>query len=250
MIGVATLTDEDFRKTLVALPYPVLIHTMDRIVFANLAACRALDAGTPAALEGLHISAISHADTKVAGAERRRVVIDNQVPVCVTLKLLTLEGRACRATAWARPFNCSGQDYIAVMAAVENHTGQIESPPIDEREPVTVPEGLFEQAMESLSHACVLHDHDTLFYANEAARRFFGFAPEDVAAGPSITELTHPDGLSSAGERTRFVMQTGQPMCDVPLKLVRKDGSVVSTLGNGTRVDLSRGISLAVVLLP
>lgn len=101
--GDAHILPALLEATLDVLDTPVLIHSMDAVVYANAAALRMLRAPDRASVEGLPLQRIVHPDGWQAGEERRRIMFEHGSDIPrVRVKLRTLDGATLYVEGEAR----------------------------------------------------------------------------------------------------------------------------------------------------
>lgn len=99
---------------------------------------------------------------------------------------------------------------------------------------------MHEAALEALDVPVLVHDLDTIIFANAAARRFLR-AGRTVMVGRDILDIVHPDGQAAGTERRRLVLERGQKLDDLPIKLRGFDGSTLYTTVNARRIESADG---------
>lgn len=80
------------------------------------------------------------------------------------------------------------------------------------------------EALELLPSPVLVHDVDTVFYANEAAQRLFGATDRTDIEGLPLAHIVHPDDREPGAERRALVLQHDHVYERVPLKLLTLKG--------------------------
>ncbi len=105
------------------LPWPILIHDQQHVLFANCVAAQALGARSSAELKGRPISEIVHPDGVEAGATRRRIVMERgHVITDVPVKLVGLDGITRYAIVTGRPIIHGDAENAILVTAVMTRT--------------------------------------------------------------------------------------------------------------------------------
>lgn len=98
------------------LPDAVLIHDLHTIMYANRAAREILKASARTQIEGAPLEEWVHADARTAGAQRRRLVLEQGHALTgIATKLIAADGTLVYAMASARRIEIDGQPAIVVV---------------------------------------------------------------------------------------------------------------------------------------
>jgi two-component system cell cycle sensor histidine kinase/response regulator CckA len=81
--------------------------------------------------------------------------------------------------------------------------------------------------VEHSPDAIVVHAGGRILYANPAAARLFGVANAAESIGQPVDPFVPPEALEAFRERTRSVLETGEPAPLIEVRLRKFDGSVV-----------------------
>jgi len=84
--------------------------------------------------------------------------------------------------------------------------------------------GMYGAILEVLPEIVLIHDRETILFANAACRRFLGAGSPSDLEGHSIDEIVHPDAREAGRERRGVLFECGRALKRVPLKLVSLDG--------------------------
>jgi PAS domain-containing protein len=211
-----------------AVPFPVLVHDVDTILFANKGARDVLCAGQPDGLAGRALSDFVHPDARDAGRERRRVMLEQGHTFAgVALKLIDCNGEPVRLVVDARKFSIGADSYIVVMS-----TGAEESRawlPALGAGALTFPPGtpLTEAALRALPSPVFVADRERLRMVTQSAALLIGAASADSLEGMPVMRLVQPDSHEAAIERGNVIFGAGAPIDCIDTKLVHSDGSPV-----------------------
>ena len=105
---------------------------------------------------------------------------------------------------------------------------------------------LYEAALDALERPVLIHDRDTILYANPATRGIL-HAGETPLVGRSITDIVHPDGRAAGDQRRGLVLDSGQQLDRLPVKLRALDGATLYVLVDARPIEWTEG--RAVLLL-
>jgi len=106
------------------LPWPILVHDHDCVLYVNRAALSALGARDSTQIEGRPIAEIVHPDGAEAGTARRRIVLEQGHAVTdVPVKLLGVDGVTRYAIATGRPVRYGNAEKAVLVTAVITRIG-------------------------------------------------------------------------------------------------------------------------------
>lgn len=89
-----------------ALPKPVMLYDVDRVVFANAASWQMLGASAPGDVIGARLDQFLTPDSADASNERRQLVVSAGVELSnVRVKIRTLDGRTLTLNVDVRPLS-------------------------------------------------------------------------------------------------------------------------------------------------
>jgi len=102
-------------------------------------------------------------------------------------------------------------------------------------EPAT--DSMFEAALVALDVPIIIHEYDEILFANAAACRALRAADTCELVGASITSFVHRDGREAGQQRRELVLEHGQVIRDLPVKLKGVDGSTLYARVSGKRIE-------------
>lgn len=100
-----------------------------------------------------------------------------------------------------------------------------------------MPDSMFKAAIEVLNTPLIVHDRDRILFANAAANRALRARDESALVGLEISSIVHPDGQDAGKERRQLVLERGQVLRDVPVKLTALDGTTFYALVTAQRIE-------------
>jgi PAS domain S-box-containing protein len=103
---------------------------------------------------------------------------------------------------------------------------------------------LFEAALEALDHPVLVHDHDTILFANAVARRHLRAKSANELLGRHITDIVHPDARPAGEVRRSLVLDHGQRMVGLPVKLRALDGTTLYARVDARRIHWDGGTAI------
>jgi PAS domain S-box-containing protein len=96
---------------------------------------------------------------------------------------------------------------------------------------------MFEAAVKALATPLIVHGPNQILFANAAAHCAMRASDHEALIGLEITSIVHPDGADAGRERRKLVLERGQVMHDVPVKLSALDGSTVYAHVTAQRIE-------------
>ena len=84
-----------------------------------------------------------------------------------------------------------------------------------------------EAALVELPAPIILSDYETLLFANHSAVRMLRASSRAQVEGLSAAAILHPDMHAAAGERRGLILDRGQTLSGIPIKLCALDGTTV-----------------------
>ena len=91
--------------------------------------------------------------------------------------------------------------------------------------------------VNALPQAIFVHDGTRCLFANPAALQLSGYRSIEEGGDRSVMSLAHPDSVRLLEERSRRIMQSGEPAPPIEIQIIRKDGTPVWVEVTGVRVD-------------
>ena len=98
-------------------------------------------------------------------------------------------------------------------------------------------DSMFEAALRALDLPVIVHGLRDILFANESACRAVRAAHSSDLIGADITSLVHPDALHAGEERRRLVIERGQTIRDLPVKLQALDGATLYARVDAKRIE-------------
>lgn len=222
-----------------ALPVAAIVHDRDTILVANAAMQRLFSATSRDQLEGHPIADIAHPDGRDAGAERRRLMLENgQRFSNIPVQMRALTGESVHATVSAVPY-AVGDTPLVVAAAcraaecVADHDGASSTA-------LSFPIGtpLAEAAVDAFPQPVVAIGNRIIAYANHAAVKLLrAEGPADVVGRP-VFDIIHRDALRSVAEQLLLILSRRVSLTDAPVKARALDGTPILARGNSGHVRL------------
>jgi PAS domain S-box-containing protein len=105
---------------------------------------------------------------------------------------------------------------------------------------------LFEAALDALDLAVLIHDNETILFANRATRMGLNSEGSSLVGLP-VREIVHPDARPAGEVRRALVLSLGQELTNVPVKLHTFDGRVRYARANARRIRWNGGEAIMVV---
>ena len=96
-------------------------------------------------------------------------------------------------------------------------------------------DSMFEAALIALDSPIMIHAQREILFANAAAHRVL--RAEGPLVGSDVTSLVHPDGLEAGHERRKLILESGQTLRDVPVKLCALDGTTLYARCEAKRIE-------------
>ena len=84
-----------------------------------------------------------------------------------------------------------------------------------------------EAALVELPIPIILSDYETLLFANHSAVRMLRASSRAQVEGLAAAAILHPDIHAAAGERRGLILDRGQTLSGIPIKLCALDGTTV-----------------------
>ena len=95
----------------------------------------------------------------------------------------------------------------------------------------------------------ILHDQDTIMYANPAALALVGIRNLDELVGRNLFDFVHPDGETGARERVQLVYERDLTVQRAACKIIKVDGTAVECVVTGYPVHiLGRNLVVAAII--
>lgn len=85
-----------------------------------------------------------------------------------------------------------------------------------------------EAALTELPIPIILSDYETLLFANHCAVLMLRATSRAEVEGLPVTSILHPDMRAAAGERRGLILDRGQALSRIPIKLIAFDGTTVA----------------------
>jgi PAS domain S-box-containing protein len=108
-------------------------------------------------------------------------------------------------------------------------------------------ESMFEVALRSIDMPVIIHGPETILYANPAACHALHAPSSDALEGIDIGSLVHPDGHEAGRQRRTLVLQHGQQLRDVPVKLRAMDGTTLYARVDAKRIQWAQDAAILIL---
>lgn len=109
-------------------------------------------------------------------------------------------------------------------------------------------EAIFQQLLEVSPHPMIIHDSNTIFFANPSSARLYNASAPQLLVGKSIWDFVHPDSVTQAREGINRLTENREAVQVAELKFFASDRTTVdlemvsiSIIHNGTPAILSIG---------
>jgi PAS domain S-box-containing protein len=106
---------------------------------------------------------------------------------------------------------------------------------------------MFEAALIALDSPIIIHAQHEILFANEAAHRVLRAQSPNALIGNDVTAIVHPDGLEAGHERRKLVLESGQTLRDVPVKLRAIDGTTLYATCEAKRIEWGEDAAILIV---
>lgn len=106
---------------------------------------------------------------------------------------------------------------------------------------------LYEAIAESLPQPVLVHDLDTILYANPAALLALRSHERSDVEGRPVDHFTHKHCRDSGRERRRLMLEHGAWLRDVEVRLLACDGSAIVVRGDAGPINVA-GKTLAMLV--
>lgn len=211
-----------------AVSTPVFIVDSDSVVVANAAARALLGAVDPAQVEGMAFEDLLHPDAWPAARQRLDIVLNSgRTLERVPSKVRSIDGRPIRVTVDVVPLHLASTALALYAFEVAGQERAI--PP----SPAYMDRGtLHENALERLPDPVLIHDRDSVVFANLAMREMLQASHAEQVEGRQFASFVHPDGFQAGAERRRLLFERGNALRGVPAKIVTVDGETIHVQGD------------------
>lgn len=106
---------------------------------------------------------------------------------------------------------------------------------------------LLEATLDAVDTGVMVHDQSDVLFVNRATVSMLGGESKEQFTGHRVAEFIHPDGEAAGAARRRFVLETGQRLEGVPVKLVGIDGVTRYAKGDAQRIEYGEGLHAIMV---
>jgi PAS domain-containing protein len=106
---------------------------------------------------------------------------------------------------------------------------------------------MFEAALVALDLPVLIHGPKTILFANEAACDALKAANASAIVGADISSIVHPDGADAGIQRRGLVLEHGQTIRDLPVKLRALDDSIVYARVVGKRIAWAGSMAILII---
>ncbi len=98
-------------------------------------------------------------------------------------------------------------------------------------------EGRYRALVDAMPEAVFVHRGGELLFGNAAARLLIGAKPDDMLGGISVMSFALESDRKVLAERTRRVLEQGQPAAPREARIRRLDGSIIWVEVQGVRIE-------------
>jgi PAS domain S-box-containing protein len=95
----------------------------------------------------------------------------------------------------------------------------------------------FRRVLDAAPDAIVVGTRSRVLYANPALARMLGERSQNDIVRRPITDFIHADDRARAMHAVGAILETGEPLADMPLRLQRSDGSIIPVELSAMRID-------------
>jgi PAS domain S-box-containing protein len=106
---------------------------------------------------------------------------------------------------------------------------------------------MFEAALVALDSPIVIHAQQEILFANDAAHRVLHAEGPNSLVGTDVTTIVHPDGLEAGHERRKLILESGQTLRGVPVKLRALDGTTLYATCEAKRIEWGEEAAILIV---
>lgn len=224
---ISTLTDtmralreseERYRMLVDLSPDIVFVHSDGVVVYANQTCVRAAGGSSATDLVGLPTLSLIAPPSRGRSRVRVQHVLDQREPLpAEVLGFERLDGTSYPVEVVAMPTTWAGRPAVQVIGRN-----------LADREAadraLAESEARYRTLVEMLPDSILVHDGETIFYANEAGLRLYGAASLDDLAGEPFDSIIDPDYVDDSRTRIAAMIETGEPGPPVEGRHRRLDG--------------------------
>jgi PAS domain-containing protein len=105
--------------------------------------------------------------------------------------------------------------------------------------------GVCGAALNVLTRAILICDHDTILFANTAAASLLRAESANDLLGLALTEVVHPDMHTPGGIRRRLLTERRQHLLGLPAKVFARDGSIITALTDARPIEFKGQVAIA-----
>jgi len=105
--------------------------------------------------------------------------------------------------------------------------------------------GVCGAALDVLSRALIICDHDTILFANTAAALLLKAESANDLVGVALSEIVHPDMRTPGGIRRQLLTESRQHLLGLPTKVFARDGSIVTAFTDARPIEFQGKVVVA-----
>ena len=105
-------------------------------------------------------------------------------------------------------------------------------------------------ALDLLARPVVIGDQTKILFVNAAAVRTLRATSASELIGLSLNEVLHPDLHATAAIRRQLVAESRQVLSKLPVKLVGRDGSTISTVTDAHPIEFGGDTAIVFIYGP
>ena len=242
--------DQLCAATLDLVERTILVSDNAVIVYANPSTAALLRASSAADLIGIRTEEFSHPDSRAAAKLRRDLVAKMGEDLTeLPTKVVARDGSSFSGVTNMSPIPFGDQVafvYSGRMPSDEaNLNGNPQLPTDKARR-----SGLFEAILEVIPDIVLIHNVEHILFANAACRRYLGAGSPEEIEGRPVDVIVHPDAYAAGRERRQLLLDNGQPMKGIPLKIVSLENQAKHVTCDAYPLTIDGSIVAAAVIAP
>ena len=198
----------------------ILVSDHNVILFANPSAATFLHAESASDLVGVATEELSHPDSQAAAKMRRELAAEmGEELSALPTKIVARDGLSFSDVVDMCPIAFGEQIAFVYTAGIPSNRERPCGAFLAAADR-TNRDDLFEAILEAIPDIVLIHDEELILFANAACRRFLGAcSPQDIEGRP-VDVIIHPDAYAAGRERRKLLLDGGQPIRDIPLKVI------------------------------
>ena len=228
----------------------ILVSDHEVILYANPSTAVLLHAESATDLIGIRTEELSHPDSRAAAKMRRELVAElGEELTELPTKVIARDGSSFVGVTDMYPIAFGEQTaFLYTGRIASDGQGAVGWLPAS-ADRASRPD-LFEAALEAIPDIVLIHDVERILFANAACRRYLGaHAPEDIEGRP-VDVIVHPDAYAAGRERRQLLLDGGQPIKGIPLKVVSLDNQAKHVTCDAYPLTIEGSVVAAAIIAP